>query len=238
MLKAGDILVLYWDLILASTIFVNFSFIKTLLLLFKERIIWWRVILAMAISVASLFIYFLPAPLLFLRYTVGIWMGIVAFPGRTKTKIIQIAGLYVLNYAFIGSLVVFNIQSLLWIILSLLYIVILYLISNPKLSINQSNLTYDVIILSIGKLKAYLDTGNLSTFNGKPIVFLDEKWFGEMFEVVGTIAIETITGTTDVLVYQGNIMQIGKTTYEVYYCFANLQTYDVLLNYTMGVEHD
>lgn len=103
-------MVLYWDLIVASTILVNYSFVKTLLVLFKERVVWWRILITLAISLASLLIYFFPGELLFLRYTVGIWMGLAAFPGKLKTKTIQIAGLYVLNYAFIGSLVIFDIQ--------------------------------------------------------------------------------------------------------------------------------
>ena len=51
-------MVLYWDLIVASTILVNYSFVKTLLVLFKERVVWWRILITLAISLASLLIYF------------------------------------------------------------------------------------------------------------------------------------------------------------------------------------
>lgn len=231
-------MVLYWDLIVASTILVNYSFIKTLLVLFKERTIWWRVLLTLTISLVSLFIYFFPGELLFLRYTVGIWMGLIAFSSKIKTKIIQIAGLYILNYAFIGSLVVFNIQSILWIIISLFYIVVLYLIINFKIGINQAVLTYDVIILPLKNLKAYLDTGNLSSYEGKPIVFLDERFKITCFNQIGSTQISSINGLLEVNVYQGPFLQIGKKTYDVYYCFAKLEAYDVLLNYLMGVSHD
>lgn len=231
-------MVLYWDLIVASTILVNYSFVKTLLVLFKERVVWWRILITLAISLASLLIYFFPGELLFLRYTVGIWMGLAAFPGKLKTKTIQIAGLYVLNYAFIGSLVIFDIQSLFWIIILLFYIVVLYLIINFKIGINQANLTYDVIILPEKHLKAYLDTGNLSMFEGKPLVFLEEKWKNACFEHVGYAKIRSVNGVSETEVYRGPLLQIGQKSYDVYYCFAQLETYDVLLNYLMGVSDD
>ena len=144
-----------------------------------------------------------------MRYTVGIWMGLAAFPGKLKTKTIQIAGLYVLNYAFIGSLVIFDIQSLFWIIISLFYIVVLYLIINFKIGINQANLTYDVIILPEKHLKAYLDTGNLSMYEGKPLV-LEEKWKNACFDHVGYAKIRSVNGVSETEVYRGPLLQIGQ----------------------------
>ena len=165
-------MVLYWDLIVASTILVNYSFVKRCLFCLRKGCLVAHPDYPGHKSSFAFYLLF-PGELL-LRYTVGIWMDLRLFRA-TETKTIQIAGLYVLNYAFIGSLVIFDIQSLFWIIILLFYIVVLYLIINFKIGINQANLTYDVIILPEKHLKAYLDTGNLSMFEGKPLVF-GEKW--------------------------------------------------------------
>ena len=73
-------MIIYIDLLILSTILVNFVFIKTIALIFKEKLSIIRVLISLVLSVAMLLLYFLPYQFyFFIRYFMGIIIGMIAF---------------------------------------------------------------------------------------------------------------------------------------------------------------
>ena len=135
-------MVVYIDLLILSTVFVNYIFIKTIAIIFKEKLLIFRTMIALMLSVLMLLLYFIPYNIFFvIRYFMGIIIGIVAFKSKSiKTKIIKIAIFYILNMSFIGTLVVFNVKSIIPFIITLFYIVVLYIVQHYVTKLNEKNI--------------------------------------------------------------------------------------------------
>lgn len=237
----GDKMIVYVDLIILATIVVNFAFIKTISYFAKEKLHPIRVILGLLISVLSLLLYFLPYKIYFsIRYLVGLIIGSIVFTSKDiKIKIIEIIIFYFLTMAFIGTLFVFKVKSIILMGVSLLYVIILYVIQNY-----QKVFTKNIVMIKIGNLKirALFDSGNLSTYEGKPIVFVNKKYLTTDFTKIATINIQTIHESKNMDIYLGPslIYKNGNadnfTSHFVFYAFIdNFDTlsnhnYDAILN--------
>ena len=92
-------MIIYIDLLILSTILVNFVFIKTIALIFKEKLSMIRVSISLILSVLLLLLYFLPYQFyFFIRYFMGIIIGMIAFQkSDIKQKLIKIVIFYLLN---------------------------------------------------------------------------------------------------------------------------------------------
>ena len=137
-----------------------------------------------------------------------------------------------MNFAFIGTLVIFKIYNSWLMLLALLYVIILVIIdSYKKIVINRNQLVYNVNIKGQhNSLRGFLDTGNQSTFEGIPIVFIDYKFFNDSFKYQTKAKVITIDGEQVVDLYQGECIQIDNKQFLVYYVFIKLDEYDLLLN--------
>ena len=177
-----------------STILVNFVFIKTIALIFKEKLSIIRVLISLVLSVAMLLLYFLPYQFyFFIRYFMGIIIGMIAFKkSDVKQKIIKIVIFYLLNMTFIGCLVVFEVKSILPLILTVVYVVVLYLVQNYKDLFKKENENLYYIKLNKQTLKGYLDTGNLATYQNIPIVFIKKIFLSNEFILEGVTTIQSI----------------------------------------------
>lgn len=108
----------------------------------------------------------------------GIIIGMIAFKkSDVKQKIIKIVIFYLLNMTFIGCLVVFEVKSILPLILTVVYVVVLYLVQNYKDLFKKENENLYYIKLNKQTLKGYLDTGNLATYQNIPIDFYKKNFF-------------------------------------------------------------
>ena len=225
-------MIIYIDILILSTILVNYVFIKTISLIFNDKLSIIRTIIALFISVISLLLYLLPYKAYFIiRYFVGIIIGMVAFKDLDiKNKIIKIAIFYILNMSFIGTLVVFKITNLIPMVLSLLYIVILYIIQNYKETFNK---LYFNVYINNNKYKGYLDSGNMCSYLSKPVVYINKKYFNNIYDFIGYQEINTIGTIIQIKVYSGPPLIINKKKYIVYYSFDDNLVYDVLLNNLM-----
>lgn len=226
-------MVVYVDLLIISTIVVNYIFIKLITLIFKEKINYIRLIISLILTVLMLLLFFLPYKVFFvIRYFMGIIIGIVAFGDKSiKNKIIKIAIYYMLNMAFIGTLVVFNIQSFMPFVISLIYIVALYIVQLYVVKISDKNI-YKVLI-DKDILKGYFDSGNNVSYNDIPVVFVNKKYFNDNYTYISTINISTVAGKSSLLLYKGPCIIINNTKYNVMYCFNDELEYDVILNNSM-----
>jgi hypothetical protein len=226
--------IVYVDLVIGSTLVVNYSLLKTIKLIFKEKNNILRMGLALLASVASLGFFFVSNPyLVCLRYFYGILIAAIAFDWHNKKEaIMKTVIFYLMNFAFVGTLEVFNIQNSWLILIALMYIVFLILVESfKKIVINPNCLAYDVSIRGTHlSLRGFLDTGNQSAYEGIPIVYLNQKYQTDKFRYVSTHVISTINGDVAISLYEGPEIIINKKIFPVYYAFIGLKDYDVLLN--------
>lgn len=226
-------MIIYIDLIIISTIFVNYLFIKTINIMFKEKTSYIRLIVSLLVSVLSLALYLLPYKTYFvIRYFIGIIIGIIAFKNNNpKSKIIKIIIFYILNMSFIGTLVVFKIKNIIPMILSVIYIILLYLIQNYK-EVFKNEYIYKVKI-NKKTYKGYMDTGNTSTYKSIPIIYINKKYQTNEFKKIASTYISTISSNILIDIYEGDYLIYNKKKYNVYYSFTDNITYDLLLNNLM-----
>lgn len=225
-------MIVYLDILILSTIVVNWAFIKTIAFFFKEKLSMIRLLLALLLSVGLLFLYLLPYRTYFaLRYVVGIAIGIVAFhPGNVKVKIIEIVIFYFLTMAFIGTLFVFQVKSVILMLVSLVYVVVLYIIQNyQKIFQKEQDFLIDIQI-GVQQMKGYYDTGNTSYYHEMPIVYLNQTYQDQQFEKIDSLVIQTIEGHSQMDIYTGPLLRTKKQSYVVTYAFVKQIEYDAILH--------
>lgn len=225
-------MIVYLDLLILSTVVVNWAFIKTIAFFFKEKLNLIRLLLALVLSVGLLFLYLLPYRAYFaLRYIAGIVIGIVAFhPKNIKVKIIEIVIFYFLTMAFIGTLFVFQVRSVILMLVSLLYVIVLYIIQNYQ-KVFQKEQHFQMNI-QIGTLyiKGYYDTGNTSYYHEIPIVYLDKKYQNSQFQKIDSLIIQTIDGHSQIDIYTGPLLWSKNQSYVVVYAFVDQMAHHAILH--------
>lgn len=213
-------MVVYVDLIILATIVVNFTFIKTIAYFAKDKLNPFRVILGLFISVLSLLMYFLPYRFYFaFRYLVGVVIGLIVFNHKdVKMKIIEIVVFYFLTMSFIGTLFVFKVKSIIIMIVSLLYIIVLYIIQNYQKIFGRN-----IVWIKIGtmKVRALHDSGNLSSYCDYPVVYLNVKFLSSNFKKIDKITIDTIVTSKEVEIYMGPSLVYEKRKINVVYAFLD-----------------
>lgn len=224
--------VVYIDLVILSTLAVNYLFIKACSIFLKTRLSIIRTILALTVSVGSIFLFLVPIKYIYnLRYFVGILIGLIAFKDK-ENKLLGISIIYMLNLSFIGSLVVFKIDNYLLLLITCILIIFIYSIEYLyKKIIKKDHHEYNVLINNQKYVGIY-DTGNRSLYQDCPIVYLNQKYFSDIFIKIGSVLIDTINGTSLIDIYQGPIIFINKREYQVFYGFSNIKE-DIILNYYM-----
>lgn len=225
-------MIVYLDLLILSTIVVNWAFIKTIAFFFKEKLSLIRLLLALALSVGLLFLYLLPYRTYFaLRYIAGIVIGIVAFHSKNvKIKIIEIVIFYFLTMAFIGTLFVFQVKSLILMLVSLVYVIVLYIIQNyQKVFQKEQHFQVDIQIGTL-YMQGYYDTGNTSYYHEMPIIYINKKYQDNQFKKIDCLIIQTIEGNSQMDIYIGPILKTKRQSYTVAYAFVNQIEYQVILH--------
>ena len=225
-------MVIYLDLLIGSTFLVNFSFIKTISLSFKNNISFGRLLFSSVVATLSLVLFFIPFEFVWnLRHLYGLLIGILAFNDNDlKTRIIKIVSFYVLNYMFIGTLVIFEINTILFLLIVLLYIIVIYIIEHFSY-ISKSNI---ICFINNNKLKALIDTGNKCYYQNVPISFIDKKYYNESFFKIGELLTTCITTEVLVDIYIGPPIYVNKKEKVCYYAFVNLKDYDAVLCTEIG----
>lgn len=224
-------MIVYLDLVIISTIIVNFAFIKLISVIFMEKLNAIRVICGLICCVLSLLLFILPIEIYNLRYFVGIIIGIISFSYYDiKNFIIKITTFYLLNLSFIGTLVVFNIHNVLIMLIALLFIIVLYIVESYKNKMNK----YYKVIMNNQILTAILDTGNEAYYKNTPVVFINMKYFNDSFNEVGKLTIYNVSTIDIINIYSGPLLTIKNKEIEVYYSFSNTLRYDLILHNEIG----
>ena len=208
-------MIVYWDLLILSTIIVNYAFIRTIAMLLNDRLKVYRVILALIVSVLMLLLYFLPYKTYYaIRYIMGVLVGLIAFSNKSiKIKIIEIV-------LFIGTLFVFKIKSIILMIISLIYVICLYIIQGYAKHFKN---IYSLRIEN-KKINGLYDTGNNTNYLNVPIVYLSQSLYSELYLYVTDIEISTVNNISKISIYQGPKVVIDKKSLNVYYAFCNIDT--------------
>lgn len=150
-----------------------------------------------------------------------------------KEKIIKATAYYLLNFAFIGILKVFDIQKWFLLLFAILVLVLIFFIqNNKKYYIFNESCKYNVIVKNdkkIIELNGFLDTGNKAMYKGIPICFVNEKYkksFGEFKKQI-LVNIDTISGSAILEGYIPSYFLIEikgiKRAKKVILCFVNLE---------------
>ena len=106
-------MIIYIDLVILSTILVNYSFIKLIYIINNLHYSKIRLFVSTVVSTFSIILFFIPFKYIsIIRHLYGIVVGIVAFKiNSLKITIKMITSFYILNYLFIGTLVIFKIDK-------------------------------------------------------------------------------------------------------------------------------
>lgn len=226
-------MIVYLDLVLIATIITDYTILKTINQVWKEKIVIYRFIIALLFSVGNVLLFIFPFKhLMILRYFLGIIIVLIAYPFKSiKDTFIKIIIYYLLNIAFIGVIVIFKVNNFLMLGVSLLFVVVSWIIENYKgVVINENNNIYKI---EIGNtlLKAYLDTGNTAYFDGIPVIFINDKIKNSLdLTEIGMMKVQGINGQTNITIYDGLPIKINNKKVIVKFAIINIDKYDVLLH--------
>lgn len=229
-------MIIYVDLIILSNLFVNYIFIKTIKIVFRERINILMLLLSLFVSLISFGLFFIPSKYIYnLRYFIGILIGLIAFyKNDIKTLIIQIVIFYLLNISFIGTLVIFNINNFVLLLISSILVAILWLIDSFKKDNSFNKINNSCIKIGKKTYKGFIDTGNNTSCDNIPVVYLDLNYLDNNYEYYKSIKVFTINGYSNVDIYKGPLLYINKKHYVTYYSFVKSLGKKVILNKELG----
>lgn len=223
-------MVIYLDLVIILTIVVHVLIIEGINAIFNEKIKIVRVIISSLLAVFLLSLYILPiGKFVWIRYLLGIPIGLIAFPkDKLVKRIIKIVFYYLLNLALVGTLAVFKIHNLFFLLICTLLVVVLGIITSFRNSYEKE------VFINKVRLNALYDSGNASYYLNKPIIYLDQKYYSSIYQKVSKCEIKNIVSSTFVDIYNGPKIKIGRNDYEVYYAFINIDDYDLILHKDLG----
>lgn len=232
-------MIVYLDVVIIATILVNYCLIETIRLAFSVKISKMNLILGLIISGLSLGLIWIAHPIaVAARYFVGFVIGEVVFRNvREPKRLVMILSFYFLNFAFVGTLVIFSVSGPVLFLVALLYNIVLFFIERTY--VNSSFIREQVVEIRFPKIKGkfhgLLDSGNSSYFEGLPVVFVSDKCQIDknQFQEVGAILVSTVVGEKKMIVYRGPDLMINDSSYLVYFSFVTAK-YDFILHKDMG----
>lgn len=228
-------MIIYWDLVILTNIIIDYAFLKTIAVIFNEKIKIVRLILGLLIGSFSLLLFLMPIKYLYnLRYIMGILMGMIVYKvNKPKKRFLMIISFYIINLVFIGSLVIFEVNSLFFLLITMFYVIIITMIEKILMKKIKKETKY-LVKINNQILKGLLDTGNNCYYLNKPVVFLDNKYYNDCFYFISCLEINVINSKEIIKIYSGPRISINNSIYEVYYSFSNIEEYDIILNNMLG----
>ncbi len=189
-------MIIYLDILIFLNFIINYTFVKLIYLLFNEKINILRIIISSIISVLLLFSFLFDYQIYnLIKIFGGILLVFISFKFSNKKRfIIMVCLFYILHFSFIGVLNIFNVKGC-SIFVFLMLICLFIMITTKKCHIYNKK-TYKVIIKLnnnlILNLDGFLDTGNMASYLGKPIIFIDIKYYTNTLKINNSIKIKTV----------------------------------------------
>lgn len=233
-------MIVYIDQIILSDLIVNYLFIKLIKKIFKEKTNVLRLVIGLFISVLSFSLFFVPFKYIYnLRYFIGIFIGLIVFYKKNiKIWIIETSLYYLANICFVGTLVIFNVNNIIILFLSVLFTIVLIILSNYKHKFMKENiLEYNVKINKL-ELSGFLDTGNQTYCDFIPVVFINSKYYSSDFHYYKKVSVKTVYHNELIDIYKGPLLTIDKNDYVVYYSFVKSLDKDIILNQELRKKDD
>lgn len=229
-------MILYIDLIIILNIIVNYIFIKTIKIIYKEKFTILEFFTSIFVTTISFSLFFIPLKYIYnLRYYVGILIGLCAFYKKDiKVLLIQIIMFYLLNISFIGTLVIFKIDNIILLFICILFVISLWFIESFKKDFIKSNNNIYKIKIGSKSYMGYYDSGNSSYCDNIPVIYIDNTYLSKEYKAYKEISVSTISGKTSVLVYNGPLLHLNNKDYIVYYAFIKSLGNKVILNKELG----
>ncbi len=226
-------MIIYLDLVIITNIIVDYAFLKTIAILYHEKIRWYNLVIALLLGNFSMLLFIIPLPFLYnLRYIIGLLMGLITYHHpEWKKRLLMIISFYIINFVFIGNLVVFKVQNVWLLLVTLVYVIFLTMLENL---LNKSNNKIYAVKIKQKTYSAFLDNGNNCVYQGYPVIFIKEEFKNAEFSYLGEMSIQTIKGMEIIKVYSGPQLLLKNKKYQVVYCFSQQIMYEIILNNIMG----
>ena len=208
-------MILYWDLLIFFNFIINFIFLFSMEMIFKDKVYFLRLILVSLIcSVLAMLCFFNKIMFNIYKIIGGIVIVVFSLKKITASKtIIKISMFYIENLALTGVLATLKVNNLLMLIIAIILILgLLFFEHFKKYYIFIAKNKYNVIVSKNNvhlKMSAILDTGNAATnADGVPLVFVSEKLFSDVFDKYELVEIQTVNGDAYCKAYYVDDFQI------------------------------
>jgi len=240
-------MVIYLDLLMLYDLLINTIMLIIINISFNDKVNILRILVVSIISSLMLVgcVYSFKV-LNILKVFGGVIVCLLCFTNLKKInslfsleKLLKTGSYYAFNFSFVGLLHIFKIDK--WYLLILVFSIILVLmlfISLKKYVLFIKTNEYSVIVkinTNYYHLKGFLDTGNKSSYNGIPIIYISDKYKTNMNndKKFFIVPIKTISGESylegmkpDLFVIESNKLKKAKS---VIVCFTNIKE-DCILN--------
>lgn len=214
--------IIYLDLIILYDFFINFIFLFFIEKIYNEKIKIFHLLLVSFIgSILIIFAFYNAIYLKVMKIILGLLLIIFLCFSNEKSKIIiKISLFYTLNFGFVGLLTAFKITKWYYLFCGIIVIFILLFFENyRKYHIFIKSNEYNVIMKNkryTVNIKGLLDTGNMSSYLGYPVVYLNKKFYfliEDKNKVV--LSIETVSGIKhiDGVIYKNFLFEVNKKKY-------------------------
>lgn len=174
--------IIYLDLIVLANTMINFIFLFFIQKIFSKKVnyinLFFTALVGGLMIIPAFYSYLY---LKIMKIIGGLLIGLILSNTFEKTqKVIKISLFYTLNFSFIGILMSFKISEWYVLICAIIVILIMICLENyRKYHIFLKDCEYNVIIKSdknVINIKGFLDTGNSSSHQGIPLVFINHKY--------------------------------------------------------------
>lgn len=240
-------MVVYLDLLFLENFLINGVFLYLIEKIYKTKLKLIRIILGGIIGgVIVIISLFYHEAYFFFKILGGVIIGLVGLEKLESIKnVVKISSFYTLNLASIGLVSSFGIINHWLIYFSIGLILVIYIIeSNKNIFIFSNQLKYNITV-NFNKtslnLIGYLDTGNFSSCDNIPIIYIHEKYYPKelIYYDSKLVKIATVNNVNYLKAYEPKkcTIKIGRKSKEckVLVIFCKLQNVDCLMNVKMFI---
>jgi hypothetical protein len=222
-------MIIYLDLVFILIWITNYIMIASIESMTHTKMSFVRASISNLLLISLYMLYIYPFKIGFkIRFILGIPIGLISFRGNIKTKIFKTIIYYLLNLNFIAAIYLFNVKNIIYTILICIIISILGILKNFNLKKEA------IIYIDKQKIKCLYDTGNMTYYCNIPVIYLDNKYFNNLFKYIGTTVVATVVTKNLIDIYEGPIMYYQKSPYHVYYAFTDLSKVNGLIHAKIG----
>src|SRR5690554_451225 len=170
---------IYLDIVFFVNFGINFIFIYIIQLIFNDKINYLKIIISSSLATIIL-ISFLFNYVIFIIFKVVGGLLIILVGIGFERLAIKTSLFYLLEFGLTGIVSSFKITGL-YLIIAIIIVILLFMIQSfKKQSIYINNLKYNVSVTFFEKtlnLKGFFDTGNFTTIDNLPVIYLDKKYY-------------------------------------------------------------